>query len=339
MQLHDFDFDLPPKLIAQVPAKNREDSRLLVYQQNAVTDSMFRDIGLYFQAGDVLVLNNTKVIKARLQGKKAAGGQVEVLVERVLDNTTALCLLKASHAPKESSVIYFAYDINAQVIKRQNDLFYLKFKLPLTEVLNTIGHLPLPPYIHHQADQYDEARYQTVFSRYEGAVAAPTAGLHFTTEILDKLKTKGVSIVELTLHVGAGTFQPIRTENIQTHRMHKEWFSIPSSTAEIINQALSEKRRICAVGTTSLRALESAFVNGKIKKLRQETDIFIRPGYRFQVVDLLLTNFHLPKSTLIILVSAFAGLQNIKSIYDHAIKKHYRFFSYGDCMLLEQNQN
>ena len=339
MQLHAFDFDLPPKLIAQVPAKNREDSRLLVCQKNAVADSMFRDIELYFQAGDVLVLNNTKVMKARLHGKKDSGGQIEVLVERVLDTTTALCLLKASHAPKETSVIHFAYDISAQVIKRQNDLFYLKFKLPLAKVLSTIGHLPLPPYIHHQANQYDEGRYQTVFSRHEGAVAAPTAGLHFTAEILDKLKAKGVLIVELTLHVGAGTFQPIRTENIETHRMHKEWFSIPLSTAKIINQALSEKRRICAVGTTSLRALESAFVKGKIKKLTQETDIFIRPGYRFQVVDRLLTNFHLPKSTLIILVSAFAGLQNIKNIYTHAIKEHYRFFSYGDCMLLERNQS
>ena len=339
MQLHDFDFDLPPKLIAQVPTKNREDSRLLVCQKNVMTDSMFRDIGLYFQAGDVLVLNNTKVMKARLQGKKASGGQIEVLVEKVLDTTTALCLLKASHAPKETSMIYFAYNISARIIKRQNDLFYLKFKLPLTEVINAIGHLPLPPYIHHKANQYDEARYQTVFSRHEGAIAAPTAGLHFTAEILDKLKVKGVSIVELTLHVGAGTFQPIRTENIEVHRMHKEWFSIPSATAKIINQALLEKRRICAVGTTSLRALESAFATGKIKKLTQETDIFIRPGYRFQVVDRLLTNFHLPKSTLIILVSAFAGLQNIKNIYAHAIKERYRFFSYGDCMLLERSQN
>ena len=206
-------------------------------------------------------------------------------------------------------------------------------------MINAIGHLPLPPYIHHEANQYDEARYQTVFSRHEGAIAAPTAGLHFTAEILDKLKVKGVSIVELTLHVGAGTFQPIRTENIEVHRMHKEWFSIPSATAKIINQALLEKRRICAVGTTSLRALESAFATGKIKKLTQETDIFIRPGYRFQVVDRLLTNFHLPKSTLIILVSAFAGLQNIKNIYAHAIKERYRFFSYGDCMLLERSQN
>ena len=341
MRTSDFDFDLPEDLIAQFPAEQRAASRLLCLDGNTgeLTDRMFSDLLQLVKAGDVMVFNDTRVIKARLFGAKQSGGKVELLIERVLDSHHALAHIRASHSPKPDSLIELDGGASVTVLERNDDLFRLRFEGDRTvlDILDEIGHLPLPPYISREADNFDENRYQTVYARHPGAVAAPTAGLHFDDAMLASLREKGVVMAYVTLHVGAGTFQPVRVENIAEHRMHTELYQVPEETVKIIRDAQSSNRRVMAVGTTSLRALESASVSGELEAGLGETNLFIVPGYRFKTVDRLLTNFHLPRSTLLMLVSAFGGMDNIRCAYRHAIEYRYRFFSYGDAMLIERH--
>ncbi|SEQ29888.1 S-adenosylmethionine:tRNA ribosyltransferase-isomerase [Nitrosomonas ureae] len=342
MKTQDFDFYLPTELIAQFPTEQRTGSRLLYLDSinNHWQDALFASLPNFLRAGDVLVFNDTQVIKARLLGKKASGGKVEVLVERVLDDRHVVATVRASHAPKLDSQLVLADAISLTVIAREQEFYTLRFEHEKTvaELLESYGQLPLPPYIARPATMIDEARYQTVYARTPGAVAAPTAGLHFDIDMLEQLRAIGVTIAYVTLHVGAGTFQPIRVENIADHIMHRETYHIPQSTADAIKQAKISGGRILAVGTTSLRALETcaSLHQGGLVAGYGDTRIFITPGYRFQVIDRLLTNFHLPCSTLLMLVSAFAGMENIRQAYQHAIKGQYRFFSYGDAMLIER---
>lgn len=344
MKTSDFDFYLPESLIAQHPAPDRSASRLLYLNGGSgkVFDHMFTDLPDFLNAGDLMVLNNTRVIKARLFGEKSTGGQVEVLIERVLDTHRAYAHVRASRAPKVGSKIKLANAFEVEVIARHDDLFELRVlsETPILELLAQYGALPLPPYITHTATQEDETRYQTVFSQHLGAVAAPTAGLHFTDEMLEKIRQKGVSIAYVTLHVGAGTFQPVRVDNINEHKMHGEIYVIPEETAAAIRATKESGGKIIAIGTTVLRALESAAQTAtneaQLKSGQNETHIFITPGFQFKIVDRLFTNFHLPKSTLLMLVSAFAGFDKIRQAYAHAIEKKYRFFSYGDAMLLDK---
>jgi S-adenosylmethionine:tRNA ribosyltransferase-isomerase len=340
MHISDFDFDLPTELIAQFPTEQRNASRLLRLDgaSGALQDSWFRQLPDFLQAGDLLVFNDTRVIKARLTGQKPSGGKLEVLVERVLDTHQVLAHIRASHAPKPASRIILADAFEAEVVERRKNLFLLRFisETPVLDLLERHGTLPLPPYITHAADATDEQRYQTVYARAPGAVAAPTAGLHFDAAMLELLRQGGVGIAYVTLHVGAGTFLPVRVDNIAEHKMHSELYSVPEETVRLIQQTRQRAGKITAVGTTALRALESAVREGKVEAGGGETDIFITPGYRFQIVERLLTNFHLPKSTLLMLVSAFAGPDHIRTAYQHAIQQRYRFFSYGDAMLIER---
>ncbi|HEX3096071.1 MAG TPA: tRNA preQ1(34) S-adenosylmethionine ribosyltransferase-isomerase QueA [Usitatibacter sp.] len=340
MQLSDFDYDLPPDLIAQHPAAERTASRLLHLdgRTGRMEDRAFRDFVSLVDAKDVLVFNDTKVIKARLRGRKDSGGEVEVLVERILDASRALAHVRASKAPKPGRQILLARGGTLEVLGRQGELFELLFlDGPVLDVLDAWGEVPLPPYISHTAEPDDERRYQTVYARAPGAVAAPTAGLHFDAATLDALRAKGVALASLTLHVGAGTFQPVRVDDVSQHVMHSEWYGVPDETVQAIADARSRGGRVVAVGTTTLRALESAAAAaGNLQPGNAETRLFIVPGFRFNVVDRLLTNFHLPRSTLLMLVSAFAGTDNIRRAYAHAVVERYRFFSYGDAMLLER---
>jgi S-adenosylmethionine:tRNA ribosyltransferase-isomerase len=339
MRTDDFDFALPERLIAQYPLERRGASRLLFAHGDMLEDLRFSDLLRLVKHGDVLVLNDTRVIKARLYGCKESGGKVEVLVERVLDEREALAQLRASHAPKSGSVLMLAGCLPVEVKGREGEFYRLRFAgdEPVLTLLERYGSLPLPPYISHVADAEDEQRYQTVFAREAGAVAAPTAGLHFSQDMLKALRDKGATIAFVTLHVGAGTFQPVRAEYIREHTMHREWYEIPKTTADAIIRARDAGGRVIAVGTTSLRALESAAGNGELQAGSGETNIFITPGYRFRVVDMLLTNFHLPRSTLLMLVCAFGGMEQMMAAYRHAVEKEYRFFSYGDAMLIERN--
>ena len=367
MRLSDFDYELPPELIAQHPAANRGGSRLLVVGQT-LQDRTFPDLAAQLAEGDLLVFNDTRVIKARLQGRKETGGRVEVMVERVAGEREVHALIRASHAPMPGSRIHFD-GCTATVIVRvasrhapaeaqaptatpasadsqrpdegaaertaergDMPIYHLAFSEPVEPLLERIGRLPLPPYIGHAAQPEDEARYQTIYASRPGAVASPTAGLHFDAAMIEHLRGRGVGIAMLTLHVGSGTFLPVRTEDLSRHRMHSERFEIPVETARLVARTRERGGRVVAVGTTSLRALEAS--GGQAG--RSETDIFITPGYRFRVVDLLFTNFHLPRSTLLMLVSAFAGVDTIRRAYAHAIAARYRFFSYGDAMLLER---
>jgi len=340
MRTQDFDFYLPNHLIAQHPTAQRNASRLLHLDgaTGKLADQLFLDLPSYFSVGDLLIFNDTRVIKARLFGQKRTGGAAEVLIERVLDEHHAMAHIRASRAPKIGGELILAEHIKVEVLGRINDLFHLKFhhEIPIFNLLEKHGHLPLPPYITHNADSQDETRYQTVYAKHAGAVAAPTAGLHFDEAMLAKLKNQGVQIAYVTLHVGAGTFQPVKADNIAEHKMHSECYMIPPETATLVKNTRKAGRKITAVGTTALRALESAMQEDVIKAGGNETNIFITPGYKFKVVDRLLTNFHLPKSTLLMLVSAFAGFEHIKMAYQHAIQEQYRFFSYGDAMLLEK---
>jgi S-adenosylmethionine:tRNA ribosyltransferase-isomerase len=338
MQVADFDFDLPDELIAQFPPAVRGGSRLLhVDAHGKLADRWFRDVPTLLGPDDLLVMNDTRVIKARLFGRKDSGGKVELLVERVLDEFDALAFIRASHAPQPGSKIHLAEGVAVEVQARQDDLTRLRFPRPALEILDELGQLPLPPYIVHTPTAEDEARYQTVYASQPGAVAAPTAGLHFDEAMLNALHERGVRMAQVTLHVGAGTFQPVRVDKLADHRMHSERYTIPQATANAIREAHSRGGRVVAVGTTSLRALEAAAQSGKLGAGSNETDIFITPGYRFRVIDALITNFHLPRSTLLMLVSAFAGLDAIRAAYAHAIQARYRFFSYGDAMLLEKS--
>jgi S-adenosylmethionine:tRNA ribosyltransferase-isomerase len=336
VRLSDFDYRLPPELIAQHPAAERAASRLLHLdgRTGEIRDRMFRDIVELLEPGDVLVVNDTRVIKARLHGRKDTGGEVEVLVERVLDAHRALAQVRASKAPKPGRRLLLSGGIEAEVLGRHEEFFELRFEADVLDALARHGEVPLPPYITHAAQAEDEGRYQTVYARVPGAVAAPTAGLHFDDELLAALQSKGVKRVTLTLHVGAGTFQPVRVDDVTRHVMHSEWYSIPQETVDAIS---ARKGRVAAVGTTALRALESAAASGELAAGTGETRLFITPGYRFRVVERLVTNFHLPKSTLLMLVSAFAGAENITRAYEHAVAERYRFFSYGDAMLLERS--
>jgi S-adenosylmethionine:tRNA ribosyltransferase-isomerase len=340
LKLSDFDFELPPELIAQFPAAERNASRLLHLNGNSgeLHDRQFRDLPELVNAGDVLVMNDTRVIKARLIGRKASGGQIEVLVERVLDHERVLAQVRASKSPRAGTRLLLAHGATAEVLGRQGEFFELCF-IDCDDVyalLERAGSVPLPPYIRHQPDAGDAARYQTIYAREQGAVAAPTAGLHFDDALLAALETRGVKLEWLTLHVGAGTFQPVRAENLAEHRMHSEWYSLPQQTVDAIRAAHAAGRRVIAVGTTSLRALETAAAAGELRAGSAETRLFIVPGYKFRIVDRLITNFHLPRSTLLMLVCAFAGMDNIRRAYRHAVESRYRFFSYGDAMLIER---
>ncbi len=338
----DFDFALPPELIAQHPAAERSASRLLDARAPEPADRVFRDLPGLLAPGDLLVFNDTRVIKARLLGRKPSGGAVEALVERVLGDGEVLAHVRASKSPRAGSRLRFAAaegeaGFEAEVLGRggpQDSLFRLRLPGDPLALLERHGHVPLPPYITHADDAEDARRYQTVFAARPGAVAAPTAALHFDEPLLAALRARGVALANVTLHVGAGTFQPVRTENLAEHRMHSEWFEVPAATVEAVAAARARGARVVAVGTTTLRALESAAASGTLEAGSRDTDIFIVPGHRFHVVDALVTNFHLPRSTLMMLVSAFAGFERIRALYAHAIRERYRFFSYGDAMLL-----
>ncbi len=343
LTVDDFDFPLPPELIAQHPAPERTGSRLLHVCGRRLVDRKFAELPGLLRAGDLLVFNDTRVIKARLFGQKESGGLVEVMLERIVDATHAIAQIRASKAPKPGTRLRLADAFAVRVTGRcgaSGEFFALELvdRGNLWELADQHGKLPLPPYIEHPPEAADETRYQTVYARAPGAVAAPTAGLHFDEALLDTLRTQGVEAAFLTLHVGAGTFQPVRVDKIAEHRMHSERFEIPPATAAAIAATRVAGGRVIAVGTTSLRALESAGNDdGTVGAGGTETDIFITPGYRFQVVDRLITNFHLPKSTLLMLVSAFAGHDAIRAAYAHAVAGRYRFFSYGDAMLLERS--
>jgi S-adenosylmethionine:tRNA ribosyltransferase-isomerase len=339
MRLEDFDYDLPPELIAQTPARERTSSRLLHLDGNTgvLRDLAFRDIVELIAPSDVLVLNDTRVIKARLFGRKSTGGRIELLVERVLSTNEVLAQTRASHPPRDGSRIVFAGELQATVLERMGGFVRLRFENcdDVLAVLDRHGEVPLPPYIEHVADENDAERYQTVYAREPGAVAAPTAGLHFDEPVLDHLRQRGVTIAYVTLHVGAGTFQPVRSSDLMEHEMHAEWYRVSQETVDAVTRAKSRGGRVVAVGTTTLRALETAAAAGLQRGLG-ETRLFIVPGYRFRAVDRLITNFHLPKSTLLMLVSAFGGYENLRAAYRHAIAHGYRFYSYGDAMLIER---
>jgi S-adenosylmethionine:tRNA ribosyltransferase-isomerase len=338
MKLTDFDFELPKSLIAQNPPKNRTDSRLLV-PQSTIIDSVFHQIESFIKPGDLLVMNNTRVIPARLFGHKDSGGKVEIMIERLLNNRQVLAMVKASRAPQIDSFITLENGDKAQVVSKEDGFYTLDFLTDsLLDLLDNVGHIPLPPYIERSDEQADLERYQTVFAKEDGAVAAPTAGLHFDDELLSSLKDKDVNHCFVTLHVGAGTFQPVKVDEITDHKMHSEYFEIDQTTVDQINQTKKNGGRVIAVGTTAVRSIESAAKSGKLKAVQEETDIFIYPGYEFKVVDMMITNFHLPKSSLLMLVSAFIGRERMMEIYQHAIKEKYRFFSYGDAMLLTREK-
>ncbi|HEU4622283.1 MAG TPA: tRNA preQ1(34) S-adenosylmethionine ribosyltransferase-isomerase QueA [Burkholderiaceae bacterium] len=343
--LSDFDFPLPEALIAQQPAPKRTQSRLLHVKDKTQRDDLrFEDIVERLSPGDLLVLNDTRVIKARLRGTKAdTGGKVEVLVERPLGQDSAIAQIRASHPPAVGSRLVFehhnGFRTGAKVVDRDGRFFLLAFSANIWLVLDLLGEVPLPPYIKHAADGGDAERYQTVYAQKPGAVAAPTAGLHFDTELLARVQAKGVLVRTLTLHVGAGTFLPVQDNDISKHRMHHEWYCIEQPLVDAVNATRAAGRRVVAVGTTSMRALESASLTGTLRAGEAETDLFITPGFNFHTVDRLITNFHLPKSTLLMLVSAFAGYDTVMAAYRHAVEHGYRFFSYGDAMLLERNHD
>ena len=346
LTLNDFDYTLPPDLIAQAPLAQRSASRLLVVHPpmegaEVLVDRNFADLPALIGPQDLLVFNDTRVIHARVHGSKASGGQIEVLIERAIGPHEALAQVRASKPPRSGSTLRLADAFDVEVLGRVGEFYHLRFPAHenLFELLERHGKLPLPPYIQRAAGDDDESRYQTVFARSPGSVAAPTAGLHFDEATLAQVRARGAQCAWLTLHVGAGTFQPVRVDNLDEHRMHRERYFIPPQTVDAIARTRAAGGRVIAVGTTSLRALEAAAHNGALGAGEGETEIFILPGFKFQVADALLTNFHLPKSTLLMLVSAFAGREPIRRAYAHAIAARYRFFSYGDAMLLTRNQD
>lgn len=345
MQLSEFSFNLPDELIARYPLAQRSASRLLhLNSEGQYSDRHFTDILELFEPGDLLVLNDTKVMKARLKGRRATGGAVEILVERIFDQTIAHCHIKASNSPKAGAELFIGADeVKVTVQGRHENLFVVEFSQPILQVLDQHGQLPIPPYFNREAEAIDSERYQTVFHDPEkiASVAAPTASLHFDEVLLNKLSEKGVQQAFVTLHVGAGTFLPVRSIDIENHIMHSEWCEVPENTVELIKQVQTRGNKVIAVGTTATRALESAAQahNGKIEAWTGDTQIFIYPGYQFCVVDRLITNFHLPESTLLMLVSALSTRDYILVAYEHAVREHYRFFSYGDAMLIDKKVN
>lgn len=336
--LDDFNYPLPAELIAQAPLDRRTDSRLLQVSPT-LNDLHFTDLPQLLRAGDLLVFNDTRVIHARLFGTKASGGQVEVMIERPIGEHEALAQVRASKSPKPGSWLQLEGALEVEVQGRVGEFFHLRFPASenLVALLEKHGRLPLPPYIERAAGNADESRYQTVYARHPGSVAAPTAGLHFDETLLERLAALGVNRAFITLNVGAGTFQPVRVQNLAEHKMHTEAYVIPQDTVDAIAATHAAGKRVICVGTTSMRALESAAADGTLKAGQAESDLFILPGYRFNVADALITNFHLPKSTLLMLVSAFAGMDTIRRAYAHAIAERYRFFSYGDAMFLTRN--
>ncbi len=339
LSLSDFDYELPLELIAQTPAATRASSRLLhVDAAGGLHDSQFASLTQLLKPNDLLVFNDTRVIQARLFGQKATGGKVEVLIERITASNEALAHIKASKSPSPGSALRLADAVDVTVLGRADDLFILKFGAPVLDILEQHGAVPLPPYIQHQPDAQDLQRYQTVYARAPGAVAAPTAGLHFDEAMFEQLEQLGVQRTFVTLHVGAGTFQPVRDGDLAKHVMHAEWYTVPDSTIQAIARARALGGRVIAVGTTSVRALESAAKLDPTLTQSQsgDTRLFIQPGFEYKVVDAMITNFHLPQSTLLMLVSAFIGLEPMKRAYQHAIQERYRFFSYGDAMFLER---
>jgi S-adenosylmethionine:tRNA ribosyltransferase-isomerase len=339
LRLSDFDYALPPELIAQAPAAERSGSRLLDGRGAWPVDRAFRDLPALLRAGDLLVFNDTRVLKARLHGRKPSGGAVEALVERVLPGHEVLAQLRASKPLRVGGVVRFADAFDADVLGRggaDGSLFRLRLPDEPHALLERYGHVPLPPYITRPDSAQDETRYQSVFARAPGAVAAPTASLHFDEALLDALRAAGLATTTVTLHVGAGTFQPVRHDDLSLHRMHAEWYRIGDEALAAVAAARQQGGRLVAVGTTVLRALESAARGGTLRAGTAETELFITPGFEIQVVDLLVTNFHLPRSTLLMLVSAFAGHEHVRALYRHAVEARYRFFSYGDAMLLER---
>jgi S-adenosylmethionine:tRNA ribosyltransferase-isomerase len=334
----DFHYELPPELIAQAPLPERSASRLLLVPPAPApfADHGVRDLPQLLQPGDLLVFNDTRVIPARLFGSKASGGRVEILIERLLPGNEARAQIGASKSPRAGSRIALDAGGEAEVLGREGEFYRLRFEVdaPLEAWLQRAGRLPLPPYIHRAPDADDDARYQTVYARQAGAVAAPTAGLHFDQALLEALEARGIESGHVTLHVGAGTFQPVRVDELSEHRMHSEWLNVGARLVEQVRRARARGGRVVAVGTTVVRALESALHDGELRPFAGETSIFILPGYRIRSVDALLTNFHLPESTLLMMVSAFAGRERIFAAYAHAIRERYRFFSYGDAMLL-----
>ncbi len=342
MKTSDFRFDLPEELIAQYPSEQRSASRLLALSgtDGALQDLQFTDLMTLLEPDDLLVFNNTRVMPARLLGQKDTGGRVEVLVERVLDHERVLAHVRSSKSPSAGRKLILEEQLEVEVLGRQDALFELRFldSQSVVETLEAIGRLPLPPYIEREVDRADLERYQTVYAQNTGAVAAPTAGLHFDEAMLERLKQAGIETAALTLHVGAGTFQPVRVEDIRSHQMHSEVIEVSEQVCNQVKATRARGGRVIAVGTTSVRALESASQSGEIAPFEGETDIFIYPGYEFRSVDAMVTNFHLSESTLLMLVSAFAGREHILNAYQHAIEQRYRFFSYGDAMFITRNK-
>lgn len=338
MQLNDFDFNLPQELIAQYPCARRSASRLLRLDRETgeIVHQQFSDLPDLLSPKDLLIFNDTRVIPARLYGKKESGGKVEILVERVLDEHRVLAHMRFSKAPRSGARIVLTDQVSAEVVSRQHDLFELFFSgsKNVIDILEDIGHIPLPPYIDRYDEELDRERYQTVFAKRKGAIAAPTAGLHFDADLLEVIKAKKVATAFITLHVGAGTFLPVRVADVKQHKMHAEYIEVTQEVTEEIIATKKRGGRIIAVGTTCVRSLEAAAKDGTVKPYKGDTDIFIYPGYKFNCVDAMITNFHLPKSTLLMLVSAFAGKDNIMNAYNSAIKECYRFFSYGDAMII-----
>ncbi len=337
MKKSDFNYLLPDALIAQKPLAERDASRLLCMDKNSgqITDRQFTDFIDLITDQDLLVFNDTKVIPARLYGKKQSGGKIEILIERLLDDHHALAHVKASKSPKAGAIIELDQGYSCTVQGRADDLFIVEFaSMTIMELLDLIGHIPLPPYITRADDASDLTRYQTVFAKEAGAVAAPTAGLHFNEALMANIKALKIQTAFVTLHVGSGTFQPVRAENLVDHVMHKEYFAVPQATVDAVQRTREQGGRVIAIGTTAVRALESASTSGQLSAGFGDTALFITPGYAFKSVDALLTNFHLPESTLLMLISAFAGYDEIRNAYQHAIKESYRFFSYGDAMFL-----
>lgn len=341
MQLTDFSYQLPDELIARYPLAQRSASRLLHLSPQGLAHKTVLDLAQLIRPHDLLVFNDTRVLAARLYGQKSSGGKVEVLVERIVDETIALVHLRASKSPKAGAQLLFANgQVQAQMLERVGDLFKLQFSEPVRGVLAQYGQMPLPPYLGREVENADAERYQTVYSdpNKQNSVAAPTAGLHFDEDLLANLKAAGANFAYVTLHVGAGTFQPVRTDDIRDHQMHSEWLNVPPETVQAINETKAKGGRVIAIGTTSVRALESAalYNDGQLQAWSGETQIFIYPSYEWKVIDALFTNFHLPESTLLMLVCAFAGKERVMNAYAQAVEQKYRFFSYGDAMFVER---
>lgn len=344
MHLNDFNFDLPAELIARYPASKRTDSRLMCIDghDGNISHRRFSEVIEKINPGDLLVFNDTRVIPARMYGQKTTGGQVEVLVERVLDNHRVLAQVRVSKPPRINDFLIFPGDVMLEVINRQNQFYELRYNhvdRTILDVIEMIGQIPLPPYMQREPDELDKERYQTVYAKHKGSVAAPTAGLHFDEELMNELRAKQVEMGYLTLHIGAGTFQPVRTENITEHKMHAEYLTVSPELVEKIRAAKARGNRVISVGTTSLRALETASQSGQVEPYEGETNIFIYPGYQFRTVDALITNLHLPCSTLMMLVSAFAGYDYVMHAYHVAVRERYRFYSYGDAMFMTRHPN